>query len=204
MPHLRRFGKGPATVRSRYINRSKRRGCGPGLKPGGGLKTPPPRLPGKLARSGRMTIGATMYSPTFDAQDQLKLRHPKPRLRGGGGCGFRWFVAAGEGAGGDGKAVPEVDGADYEGQVDDFFFGEMLLQVGIDVVGGVSLRDKRDGLGPGEGGAFAVGEEGSLSPGFESVEALLGFSGGAGVDGMHVQAISTPVDLRGAHFDQMD
>jgi len=33
VPHLRRFGKGSAKVRGRYINRSKRRGCGPGLKP---------------------------------------------------------------------------------------------------------------------------------------------------------------------------
>ena len=78
------------------------------------------------------------------------------------------------------------------------------MQFGVHVIGGVGLRDKRDGFGPGESGAFAVGEEGSLASGFESVEALLGFSSGAGVDGMHVQAISTPVDLRGAHFDQMD
>src|SRR5258706_11221690 len=80
----------------------------------------------------------------------------------------------------------------------------MLLQIGVDIVGGVGLRDLRYGFGPGEGGALAVGEEGSLTPGFERVEALLGFSDGAGVDGMHVEAVTATVDLRGAHFDKVD
>jgi hypothetical protein len=68
----------------------------------------------------------------------------------------------------------------------------------------MGLGNEGYGFGPGERGAFAVGEEGRLAPGVEGVEALLGFSGSTRVDGMHVQAISTAVDLRGAHFDEMD
>ena len=80
----------------------------------------------------------------------------------------------------------------------------MLLHLGVDIVWCVGLRDLCNGLGPGEGRAFAVGEEGSLAPGFEGVQALLGFAGGAGVEGMHVEAVGATVDLRGTHFDEME
>src|SRR6266404_159355 len=130
--------------------------------------------------------------------------HGRSLTLGVGGDGFGWFVAARDSASRDGYAIPEIDHGRHEGQIDDFFFGEMLLQVGVDVVGGVGLRDLRYGFGPGEGGALAVGEEGSLTPGFEGVKTLLGFAGGARVNGMHVEAICTPVDLRGAHFHEVD
>jgi hypothetical protein len=121
----------------------------------------------------------------------------------GGGGGFGWFVVAGDCAGGDGQTVPEIDGADGEGQVYDFLFGELFLQVCVHVVGGVGLRDEGERFCPGEGGALAVGEEGGFAPGFEGVEALLGFSGGTRIDGMHVQAVGASVDLRGSHFYEM-
>jgi len=111
---------------------------------------------------------------------------------------------AGEGAGGNGDAIPQIDHGNSEGKVDDFFFGEMLLQVSVHIIRGVSLRDLRYGFGPGEGGAFAVREEGSLAPSLECVEALLGFADGSGVEGMHVEAISAAVDLRGAHSDEVE
>src|SRR3954466_3218298 len=74
---------------------------------------------------------------------------------------------------------------------------------GVEDVGGdVGVGDAGDGLGPLEGGAFAVGVERALAPGGEAVEALLGLAGGAGVLRVHVDAVGAAVHLAGAELDQ--
>jgi hypothetical protein len=133
---------------------------------------------------------------------QNRVSNPSGRLRGRR-SGFRRFVMTREGAGRDGEAVPEIDHAEHQDEVDDFFFREIVFQIGIDVVGRVSFRNQRHSFRPGQRGALAVGKEGSLAPGFKRVQALLGFTRGASVDRMHVEAVRAAVDLRGAHFDEV-
>lgn len=63
------------------------------------------------------------------------------------------------GAEGDGEAVPRVDGAEEERELDEFSVGELRAHRGIVVVGRVSFRDEGERLGPGEGSALARGVE---------------------------------------------
>jgi hypothetical protein len=116
-------------------------------------------------------------------------------------CGLR-LARGGEGAQADGDAVPGVHEGDDEGEVNDLGFGEMGLEAVVNLVGGVGGGDVDEGLGPGEGGFFAVVEERALVPGGEAIEALLGFAFGAGLGGVKVAAIDAAVDLGDAEFDE--
>src|SRR5438105_49210 len=62
----------------------------------------------------------------------------------------------------------------------------------------MAFRDPGDGLGKRECRAFALGVKRRLLPRVEHVESLLGLAEGAGVFRMHIEAIRTPIDLRGA------
>jgi len=67
----------------------------------------------------------------------------------------------------------------------------------------VTLGNVRHRFGPRERRALALVEERRLAPGIERVEALLGFALGAGILGVHVETVSTAVDLGCASLDQV-
>ena len=66
-----------------------------------------------------------------------------------------WLVFAGDGAHGDGDAVPRIDGSDSVGEIDKFVFGEFLARGFEEVIGSVVLGDQREGFCPGQSGTFA-------------------------------------------------
>src|SRR5437868_14800613 len=68
----------------------------------------------------------------------------------------------------------------------------------------LALRDPGDGVSKRERRAFALGVKRRLLPRVEHIESLLGLAEGAGVFRMQIEAIRTPIDLRGAHLHQVD
>src|SRR5437870_10044291 len=68
----------------------------------------------------------------------------------------------------------------------------------------MALRDPGDGVSKLERRAFALGVKRRLLPRVEHIESLFGLAEGAGVFGMHIEAIRAPIDLRGAHLHQVD
>ena len=67
----------------------------------------------------------------------------------------------------------------------------------------MGLGKPGDGLGEAQRGALASGEERCLPPRRQGVQALLGLADGAGVLGVHVDAVGAAVELRGADADQL-
>ena len=92
----------------------------------------------------------------------------RSRLRDG--FAFGWMVFAGDGAHGDGKAVPRIDRGDGIGQVDELVFGEFLACLLVEFIGRVVLRNEGQGFSPGQGSAFARSEERRFAPGIERVK----------------------------------
>ncbi|MPN43183.1 hypothetical protein SDC9_190742 [bioreactor metagenome] len=64
-------------------------------------------------------------------------------------------------------------------------------------------RDACDRLGPCERSTFTVGIEICFAPGWQTIQALLSFPFGSRILRVHIQAIGASVNLRGAHFDQV-
>ena len=81
-------------------------------------------------------------------------RHLKTRRRH-----FRNLVAQA-----DIQQVPTFDGRDHVTQFGDFRVTELFAQFGIRGIGVVALRQRVDGVGPGERGAFAGIEKRRLAP----------------------------------------
>ena len=100
----------------------------------------------------------------------------------------------------DSKAVPGVDGGQGKHQRDQLLLIEVRSCALEDRVGHVAFRDSGDGLGKRERRAFALGVKGRLLPRVEHVESLLGLAEGAGIFRMQIEAIRTPIDLRGARI----
>src|SRR5262245_22572743 len=100
----------------------------------------------------------------------------RPSGRGGrfdGGA-----IVAGNSTQRNGDAVPEIDHGQREGQVDNFFFAEMLPYFLERFVGYMGLRNVGDRFGPSERSAFAIGKERGFGPRIQGVKALLGFTFG--------------------------
>src|SRR5579859_3011109 len=68
----------------------------------------------------------------------------------------------------------------------------------------MGLGNQSNSLGPRQGGSLPIGVEGCFTPCVEFVKSLLGFAQSTGVLRMHVDAIRTAVDLRGAHLQQVN
>ena len=66
-------------------------------------------------------------------------------------------------------------------------FSENCARFVVDRIGHVIHGVKRDGLGPRQSGALAIGEERRLAACVEQIEPLLGFTRGAPVFRMNVQ-----------------
>src|SRR5262245_14849052 len=96
---------------------------------------------------------------------------------------------------GNANAVPGVDGGQRPREVGQFLFGEMSAYGVVNCIRDVTVLYVRDGLGPFQRGAFAVGVVGGFAPRVQAIEALLTFADGAGVLPMHVDAIRAPVQL---------
>ncbi len=85
-----------------------------------------------------------------DACDPLHRRYegknaglcPKLSYRLRGGFAFGRMVFAGDGAHGDGEAVPRIDSGDGVGEVDKFVFGEFLACLFVQLVGRVVLGNE--------------------------------------------------------------
>jgi hypothetical protein len=122
---------------------------------------------------------------------------------GGGGFAFGGVVLAGDGTHRDGDAIPGVDGGDGISEVDEFIFGELFAGSFVYIIRDVSLGDEGQGFCPLEGGALARSEERGFAPGIQGVEALLGVAEGAGVNGMHINAIGAAIDLGSAKLDEV-
>jgi len=67
----------------------------------------------------------------------------------------------------------------------------------------VVLGQQGHRLGETERGTLPGGEEGRLPPGGQRVDPLLGLASGAGVLGVHVDAVRAPVELRSTDPDQL-
>ena len=104
----------------------------------------------------------------------------------------------------DSEAVPGVDGGQGKHQRNEFLFVEVRSCALEDCVGHMAFRDPGDGLGKRERRAFALGVKRRLLPRVQHVESLLGLAEGAGIFRMQIEAIRTPIDLRGAHLHQVD
>ena len=85
---------------------------------------------------------------------------------------------AGDRAKANADTVPDVDGADDVGEVNDFLVAEVRAEAFVGFVESVGFGDEREDFGPFEGGAFAVGVERGFAPGVKFVEALFGFAEG--------------------------
>jgi len=127
-----------------------------------------------------------------------------PPSRRAAGSSAAGLIAADLDAEGDGEPIPAIDGDDGQGEVDQLLFGEVLAHLLIERVRYVVRRDERDGLGPGQRGALALGVERRLGPGGEDVEALFALAGGARILAVHVQAVGTAVELGCPHLDQLE
>src|SRR4029079_7234456 len=86
----------------------------------------------------------------------------------------------------DRDAVPGVDRADQERQLDLLPGREVPAELLIILVGSMGLGHQRQGLGPGERGPLAVAVERRFAPGAQEIQPLLGLAVGAGVLGVHV------------------
>src|SRR5215217_3977639 len=112
---------------------------------------------------------------------------------------------AGDLAGDDVEAVPDVDAGDGE---DEGREGGLVVVAGgfvPDVVGdGVgAVAEAGGGLGEGEGGAFGVGEVGRLAPGGDGEEAVVSLAEFAGDAGVVDGADTAAVDLAGTQIDEL-
>src|SRR6185295_20264793 len=112
-------------------------------------------------------------------------------------------MASWHGAKGDVEAVCAVDRYDRERQIDELLFAELRPSYLIDFIRDVTFGDTGHGFTPGKCRAFPVAVEGGLLPGVEEVKPLLAFPHGAELLHMHVNTMSTTVDLGSAQFDQL-
>ena len=74
----------------------------------------------------------------------------------------------------------------------------------VDLVWHVCVGDTRHRFGPLECRAFAIREERRFAPRIQRVDALFRLAGEARVLRVHVDAIGTAVDLRGADLDELE
>src|SRR6185369_2144573 len=68
----------------------------------------------------------------------------------------------------------------------------------------VTFANQCERFDPGEGGPFTIGIVGRLPPGIQPVESLFGFAESSSVFAVHVEAISAPINLRSAEFEEKD
>src|SRR5262245_5027426 len=100
----------------------------------------------------------------------------------------------------DRDAVPGIDRGHCPGHVYQFFLGELLPRLLVEIVGHTA-PDESDGVRPGQSRTLTIVEERCFAPGVERVDSLLRFAGSAGILGMHVDAEGASVDLRGPDLD---
>ena len=113
-----------------------------------------------------------------------------------------WLVFPGDHAETDAQTIPGVDGCHRQGQIDQFLIGEALPDLVVDAVRHVVLADQSYRFGPGKSRTLTICEEGRFAPRIKCVQTLFRFAAGPRILAMHVEAIGTAVDLRGAHFNQ--
>jgi hypothetical protein len=68
----------------------------------------------------------------------------------------------------------------------------------------MAFREPRQRLGPAQRGPLPLRVARRFAPGRQQVDALLGLASAAGFGRMHVDAVGTAVDLRGANFHELD
>src|ERR1700712_5394848 len=89
----------------------------------------------------------------------------------------------------DGDPVPGIDGGDEQRELHLLGIVELRLERRIVAVRRVSLRDERQGLGPGERRPLPLRIDRSFAPGVEQVKTLLALAIGPGIPGMHFDAV---------------
>ena len=152
-----------------------------------------------FGRSGSKLAAASAASPW--PAPAIMRRPPWP-------CGFGrhglCFSRIDKLAEADRDAVPAVDDVDHQGELDLLFLGELSLQGFAGAFQLVAFGEPRQGLGPAERGAFAVGVARSLAPGREQIDALLGLALLTRFRRMHIEAVGAAIDLGGPDFHEPD
>ena len=108
------------------------------------------------------------------------------------------------GAEGDGHAVEGVDAGDGEGEVGQFDVGEMFASGVEGGLWGMALLDVGDGLGPGEGGAFALGVGVGGGPAGDLGDAGFGLVVLAEFMAVEADAVPAAVEEGGAKADEFE
>jgi hypothetical protein len=116
---------------------------------------------------------------------------------------YGWYEPGDPGPGADPDGVPGVDGDDEADQRRDLLRAELRGHVLVSLIGNVRIGQARHGLGERQRRALARGEVRGLAPGGQAVDALLALADRARVLGVHVDAVGTAVELRGADPDQL-
>ena len=107
------------------------------------------------------------------------------------------------GAKADRQPVPSIDGDDGQGQVHQFLFAEVLSDRLVQCIRHPALADPSHGFRPCERRTFALREERRFFPHINGIQPLLRFACRSGILRVHVHAVGTTVDLRGAQSHQL-
>ena len=101
------------------------------------------------------------------------------------------------------EPIRGIDETNHEGQLHDLLFGEMWFERSVVLIRGMCRGDERQGLGPAQGRALALGVQRGLTPAVQEVDALLGLSMGAGTAGVEVDAEGAAIELGCADLDEL-
>ncbi len=95
----------------------------------------------------------------------------------------------------DRNTVPPIDGDNGQGQWNQFFLIEVLLNFFVDRVWRLISADQREGFGPSQSGPLAICEERSFAPRVQRIQTLLGFAVCTRVFRVHIDAVGAAIDL---------
>src|ERR1051325_5991748 len=95
----------------------------------------------------------------------------------------------------DRKPVPGIDRDDCQRQVHQFPFCKLLLHLTVDFIWHLIFADSGNRFRPGQRCPFPLIVERGLAPGGYSIKTLLAFAMAASILGMHIDTVSTAVNL---------
>src|SRR5207249_12286970 len=95
----------------------------------------------------------------------------------------------------DVQTIPAINGGDGKREIRDFRFTELPANLLEYRVWNVTFSHQRYGFGPGQSCPFAFGVKRCFRPGVELIQSLLALSAGSAVLPVHVNAVSTTIDL---------
>jgi len=103
----------------------------------------------------------------------------------------------------DSKPVPSIDGHDSQHELYQLLLTELLLRLFIDIIRYTSFCDQGNRFGKSQRGTLSISVVRRIALDTETIQPLLGFAACSSIFAMHINAVCTVVDLRGAEFDQI-